>query len=50
MAQRFTETFERLIEQRERDRPIIWERVRRRVALSTAAVLAPTTAYGPRKL
>ncbi len=50
MAQRFTETFERLIKQQERDRPIIQERVRRRVAMSTAEVLAPTTAYGPRKL
>ncbi len=50
MAQRFTETFERPIKQQERNRPIIQERVRQRVAMSTAAVLAPTTAYGPRKL
>ncbi len=50
MAQRFMEAFERMKKQQERDRPIIRERVRQRVAMSTAAVLAPTTAYGPRKL
>ncbi len=49
MAQRFTEAFERMKKQQERDRPIIRERVRQRVAMSTAAALAPTTAYGPRK-
>ena len=48
--ERFGEILRKHTEQMKRVEPIIRERVRQRVAMSTAAVLAPTTAYGPRKL
>ena len=47
---RFAKTLREYTEQMKRVQPIIRERVRQRVAMSEAAVLAPTTAYGPRKL
>ncbi len=50
VVQRFDKTLREYTEQMKRLQPIIRERVRRRVAMSTAEVLAPTTAYGPRKL
>ncbi len=50
VVQRFDETLREHTEQMKRVQPIIRERVEQRVAMSTAAVLAPTTAYGPRKL
>ena len=38
------------VEQQERDRPIIGERVDQRLARCTAEARAPHPAYGPRKL
>ena len=48
--ERFGEILRKHTEQMKRVQPIIRERVEQRVAMSTAAVLAPTTAYGPRKI